>query len=1115
MLRKTLIALVLIAAAFGAAAQEAASGEEAGSSSASGAGSQIVGSSGSQDLAAMSELERSSLALDIAVSNYYELKTLAASKGLSTEGSAADIRARLYAYFGVQAPEAPAVDSSLTIESASSFEYFTMEEGGDKVISFQGPVSIKMRTTDGFTHTIKADEVLFDRDKNIVDAKGSVIYTRVGPSRSDEFRGETIVVDLGSYSGVFLNGSYDLAPSGSFQRSLFFNFQKFSRRSQDLTILEDAKITACDDPVPHYHIRAKKVWLFGNGDWALSGATLYVGVVPLVWLPFFYYPSDDILFHPVIGYRSREGAYVQTTTYLLGERPASTATNSSSSLSLFESSGGTTELKGIFLKRVQSAAGDKGNAQAAASKDRFAIMTDIYSALGVYAGVEGHFEGKVLGGLDFSLSAAESRSLFLESNGYYSPFDYSNSYASTWNSSSVFGLELPLRFGLDLSYKNSGGSGGTRYSIAFLCPIYSDPYYLQDFSRRSESSSIFSAFTGNTTTVNKTSTLTQSLISSLSWNAGKDAQSALLANVTLSKLGAQMTWKTRSQSTTGLTTAQKRLLAVDPQRDFFYPDDLEFLDAAFSSSGTLLRASSDDATKAQDPGAQPKVALISSSLSWTASGTASAEEKFLSSGWAKPADIDGSPYYLLFGMKGAFGLASDTQVLGNLLDLKMNLSVGAQDQLRPYLYDERSSPTTVHPYKLSDYAYRTAYSDLSSGLTLQPFSPTSPFSSSSLSYNIGGRLYSYDYTGLSGSGVDATPLYASTWIGWDSTTLTTHTATASLGYISPSKLVQRLSLQANLPPQLEKYSASYSLSQKFLNASLQGAVSKLSSSADLLPSSLTASLSLGGSPYPTLRSDLSWDFDAMAPSSSVTSLEYLWSKLAFTAKKAKGYSFASGLWSVDGTNYFRPYEASLTLGPTVSLAQGRLRIDGTTGQQAVNPAAATGEATQAALGNSLGLILKPKLSYTQNFLKFTDSTLGAGLDLTLASKDGTSLSFSAASANKAAWRYWPAFFPATASFDPADYYKNIFTDIWESFSIWDSSALKRSLFKLQSLSLSLTQDLHDWNLSAALSMSPLLYTPDSGRPYYQLDFSFSIGVTWKDISELKTSLSYTEGAFEN
>ncbi|MCE1196826.1 hypothetical protein LWX53_10055, partial [bacterium] len=91
--------------------------------------------------------------------------------------------------------------------------------------------------------------------------------------------------------------------------------------------------------------------------------------------------------------------------------------------------------------------------------------------------------------------------------------------------------------------------------------------------------------------------------------------------------------------------------------------------------------------------------------------------------------------------------------------------------------------------------------------------------------------------------------------------------------------------------------------------------------------------------------------------------------------------------------------------------------------------------------------------------------------------------------------------------------RDFFADLADSLSIWDATKLKSSLFKLQSLSLKLAQDLHDWNLEASLGMSPVLVTPDSGRPYYQLDFSFSIGVAWKDIPEIKTSLAYEKGSF--
>jgi hypothetical protein len=255
-------------------------------------------------------------------------------------------------------------------------------------------------------------------------------------------------------------------------------------------------------------------------------------------------------------------------------------------------------------------------------------------------------------------------------------------------------------------------------------------------------------------------------------------------------------------------------------------------------------------------------------------------------------------------------------------------------------------------------------------------------------------------------------------------------------------------------------------------------------------------LVLGATPYPVLKSDLSWDFDASAPLSSVTSLEYGWAKLAFTAKKSKGYAFSDGLWSVDGSESFRPYEASFSLSPKIGDAGAATAADG-------------------AKSDKLKFNLHPTLSYSQNLVRFTESTIGAGIDLSLTSPQGTSLSFTSSSANKSAWRYWPSLFPATSSFNPNDYYRNFFSDLVASLSIWDTAKLKSSLFKLQSLSLKLSQDLHDWNLQASLAMDPVLVTPDSGRPYYQLDVSFSLSVQWKDIPELKTSVAYEDGAFSD
>jgi len=1083
---------------------------------------QAEGSATSLDpLATMSELERKTLSLDIAVSSYYELKALAERYGLSTSGASEELRTRIYQFLKLSPPTKLAPASSVTIESASTFEYFTLDDSSDRMIRLSGPVSMSVTTDDGFSHKVTADEIVFDRDKNIIQAKGDVVYLREGSGRSDRFSGSMITVDLGSYSGVFLDGAYNLEPTAATKRTLSFHFEKLTRRGPDLTMLDQAVVTGCDEVPPHYHIRAKKVWLFENGDWALSGATLYLGVVPVIWLPFFYYPSDEIIFHPVIGYRSREGAFAQTTTYLIGEK--SQGADTSSSLSLFNQQGvaGSTSISGIFIQRLQSNAGAtaENGGGGAGTGATLKLLADIYSALGAYLGVEGKIPETKAATLDYSFGLGLSRSLFLESSGYYSPFDYANGYASAWNSSNFLGFDLPFRFGLDFSYSYKKTTGPLRYSIAIEAPLYSDPYFEQDFMQRNESSGILSALDANTTAIVKRSSMTQSLQSSLTWMPPTSRGFSLLEKAGFSKLAAQMTWKSKSQPTTGLTIAQKRLLAVDPQRDFYYPDTLKPLDGAFSLSGTFFRYDSNasktggESAKTDGEVSQASARDFSrffSTLGWSSSGTANVEEKFYTSAWTYPENVDGALSYLLLGWKGNAKIASSSDWAQKLVSMQTSLGFSSQDQWRPYLYDDRTAPTTVHPYRLSDYAYKMTSVDASAVLALSPFQTGSEWSASSLQYSIGGTIYKYGYAGLSvGGGVNATPLYESTWIGWNSDTLSTHNLAATLSLAPRNKAAQKLSFSAYLPPLLEKYTAAYSLSSKYFKASLSGSVSKATELADLLPSNLASQIIIGSTPFPVLKSDFSWDFDAAAPLSSVTSLEYGWAKLGFTAKKSKGYTFSDGLWSPDGSESFRPYEASFTLVPKIGNAAKETAASAA--------ASAAGNAAEpsapSAAGNSLKLSILPTISYTQNLVRFTESTLGAGIDLSLTSPQGTSLSFTSSSANKSAWRYWPSLFPVTSSFDPNDYYRNFFSDLAASLSLWDAVTLKSSLFKLQSLSLKLSQDLHDWDFQAALAMSPVLVTPDSGRPYYQLDFSFSLSVTWKDIPELKASASYKDGGF--
>jgi hypothetical protein len=1020
---------------------------------------------------------------------------MAVRYGIDTTGNADVLRKRLYLFFNVSEPINPSKTTSVTIENASSFEYFSIEGNDDSVVRLSGPIRLTMIAGDSVVHSIEADEILFDKNKNVVSAQGHVSYSRKAEGRTDEFFGSNIVIDLDNYAGVFIDGSYDMEPSGSLQRTMSFAFENLTRRGSDLTVLEGARITACDEIPAHYHIRARKVWLFENGDWALSNATLYLGAIPVLWLPFFYYPSDEILFHPLIGYRSREGSFIQTTSYLLGEKKSGTTETSSLSM-LEQRTGGKKQLQGIFIQRVQSDIDTPASTNNDSNTNStLKLLADIYSSLGVFVGLEGNRKYSVASTLDYSFGLGASRSIFLQSNGYYSPFDYSNSYNSLWNSSNFLGLRLPVRYGASFKYKTQKNSGSLRYSVAIDIPLYSDPYFEQDFYQRGESSSILSAFSTKTATVSKRTSMNQTIQSSFQWSAPTAVKTPILATVNVSRLASQVLWNSKSQSSLGLTSEQRRMLAVDPQREFFYPDSLKVIDSSVSIAGTLAKFDTKKAAAtAADSQIQKKKnpTSFNSSLIWTASASGLVEEKFHSAQWLKPEDVDASLSYLLTGWKGTMSITSTSSINNRLLSLRANLGLSAQNQNRPYLYDDRTSPTAVHPYTLSDWAYRLATGDVQSSLSFAPIPSTSPFASSSLSYNLGGAFLKFRYSGLEGSGLTSKPLYTTSW--WTKDSLSTHAATLAIGFSPKGAPSQGLSLSATLPPLLEKYSARYSFSQKYLNAVIQAAVAQTSLGTDVTPSNLSASLTLGANPYPILKTDATWDFEARMPSSISSSLQYGWAKASFVLKKSKGYVFSSGLWSTDGTEYFRPFEASFALTPRVSES----------GLIAQDPQPAS---------QSLKILVRPTLSYSQNFVRFTESSLAATLDMSLTTSKGTSLVFSSSSANKSAWRYWPSLFPSSSGFDPIDYRKNIFSDIGEALCIWDADSLRKSLFKLSSLSIKLAQDLHDWKFEAGLGMSPVLYTPDTGRPYYQLDFSFNFNVSWKDIPELKSQVAYEKGAF--
>jgi hypothetical protein len=1012
------------------------------------------GAAGSASMSA-DDLASKTLRFRIASATFYELRDLATEYGLSAEGGAEELRTRLYEHFGFDPVPKTSGDVSMSIEQAANAEYFTLENG-TKEIRLQGPLEIRFVDSQGTVHRIKAQYVVYNRDTKEIKATGDVEYTRESASKTDTYKGQSIAVNLDDYSGVFVDGSFNMEPTSTESRTLIVHFGSLISRSEDILTLADGSLTACDAIDPHYILKAKKLWLFGSGDWAVSNATLYVGKMPVMWLPFFYYPSKASMFHPVVGYRSRTGGFVQTTTYLSGKQ--GTDVQKSSALSITQGSLGSF---GTYISRTQPS-------QENSEQPSIAVLADIYSSLGIFAGFRGKAADSSPINLSWLLGAGVSRSIFLESTGYYSPFDAAGDYASVWNRWYLGSIDLPTRIVADLEASSKKNVSGLKWQVSL--PFYSDPFIEQDFLDRSESYDFFSIIgSSSTSDVSQRSSFTDK--ANLSWSWRPATSSVNGVSFSLSNLSSTLDWKSKYASTSGMTSTGLRLFAVDPQRYFFYPYNARPLDSSFSLSGTIF---------------QDRVA----SLTWKNTNTAYVEDRFYNAAWTSPEDVDFQSWYWLLGGRSSATLDSSFSVDSAGLLFQVSTGVLGQAQYRPHLYDERTSPTTVHPFRLADYAYNTAYWNAETDVSWSPFKNSDIFSASSVKYSLAGKIAKVDYTGLDGSGTDANPVYDLYWLSWDTDMITDHFVLADLA-AKLGSTSDHLSFKVALPPLLESYTLRASTSASIVSFGAAYVISRASTTADLESTSLTGNVAL--KPMKNLRfsTSASWDFDTQTPlslSADVTA----WSFYArFLAQEADGYTFESGSWVQDGTQYFRPSSLSMSWKPVLRFNPKTPSADKVVWYFETDEA----------------------FSLTQNLIKYTNSTFSADFSFIVKNSAGLSLSFTLSSINTSFWRYYTSLLPTSGDLDPQAYARNFFTDLWDSLSIWDTSSLQSTLFKLQKLSLELSVDAHDWLLSASVDAGPTLVTPASGRPYYEMDVSFTLAVTWKDISAIKSSISYSDGAF--
>ncbi|MDR2444344.1 MAG: hypothetical protein LBD44_00195, partial [Spirochaetaceae bacterium] len=355
--------------------------------------------------------------LEIKTSTLFELAEWSRELGLSEGGGRDELANRLRDHFGLPRPNGSAApgQKTVTIESARTTEYFTVEAVDEEYARLSGGVKLNLSEGEA-RHSIKAWEIIYNRTRNIISATGDVEYVKEEGDKRETFKGESITINFDTWIGSFIDTISERSIAGS-ETAYRFAGQVISLTDKETTVLAKARVTNAKTDEPYWSLDAGKLWILPGSDWALFNGVLSVGEIPMLWVPFFFFPADEMVIHPALGSRTREGTFFQTTTYILG-RPDSSAIKQNSITQILGSGEGMEQVReGLFLRTT-------GRKDTNTGKGNVSILTDAYTNLGFYVGTEINLP-KVAFINNFSLSAglAFTRTIFKSEGGAYVPYN--------------------------------------------------------------------------------------------------------------------------------------------------------------------------------------------------------------------------------------------------------------------------------------------------------------------------------------------------------------------------------------------------------------------------------------------------------------------------------------------------------------------------------------------------------------------------------------------------------------------------------------------------------------------------------------------------------------------
>ena len=997
------------------------------------------------------------LPIDIDTAGAAELAAWLRQLGLPGGGDRAAQQQRLRDHYGLPRPDEPpeaGPGENIFVQSARSAKYRS-DERGDTSVVLQGEVAITAVDPDtGARHTIAADQVTYHPRRHSLTASGSVVYTVVSEDGTEVFRGESLSVDTERWEGIFYDGSSQIEQAAADEAvsdqpvTFTYSGQAITRREDDTVVLEEAAVTSSDDPDnPNYRIEAERLWILAPEEWAVRNAFLHVGEVPVLYLPYFLRPGGRLLFHPAIGQRRREGTYLQTTTYLLGRRAPD-----GESLSFVQRSSREAlyadQRRGLFLLPVRA-----GTGPAEADPDVVALMVDLYTRLGAFAGVKGRFGGVSLFG-----GVAASRALVSDPRPGvgYTPYlrGADGELVSHWDTATILGARVPLRYGLETEVTLRGTLGSVQGSFE----LFSDPGFTTDFLSRAHDLP-----TGGLLGLPQGPLIPPPPRDRLEWRLGGDLSlhpllaTPALRTLTFPTLSASWLWGSRTEPpSAGVPSALDRLQAASPTRRFYYPETLTLPAVAAVASGSLFRWATDGG-------------LLAAEVGYSLRPVVSVDHRFDDGPVATRDQVDLDILHTRVDTRANGQISYSVSALDRIVGLSGALVETASYQVHAR-QEDGIDPELAEQLTRSDRSRTSARLRLNNTLSLRPLRSVPAWSGSSLSYGQGLLLHDVRMDLDTGDPVVRGP-------AWDRDRVLTHRAGADAAFAVTS-IRARVGAGVDLPPRPLAADGRVEADVGAFSVALRGGVAEQADGADagqLKPTPIdgrgSVRINSSASVSQSFRLDEQQRLERLRTQANAYGVTGTVTAAVREPLDPFGDPLPDGRPGLRATQVAVGYR--LDTG-TIAFWKNRIRLD-------------AGVQTQ--------LAVDPEAFVRDNSLSF-DLRLGVRIHRFL------DLSFRSSSVNRHLYRY----LPDTAE-QAGDRWVNPIVDLARSFNFLNSEDRIASAFKLESLRIEALHRLGDWNLSLAYQGRPeqhVEYNPETDREEPRIVWTpaLSVEVRWLPVPEL-------------